>query len=124
MLENLIGSQIINVGDDNFTVRTQQGENRTFRIIEDEGDCCGYNNWGIQIFNKDEIDRNPIITKVVDTGEQEDGDAVIRYITLFGEYAPLVEINSLSSSGSGWAYGACVTLLCEEIKTEETITRW
>lgn len=124
MLENLIGSQIININNDGFTVRTQQGENRTFRIIEDYGDCCGYNEWGIKIFDKDEINRNPIITKVEDSGELDDGCGATHHITLFGEYAPLAEINSFSSSGSGWAYGACVTLLCEETNTQEIITSW
>ena len=124
MFNGLIGAQIISTRENGFTVKTQDGKTRTFVIKEDEGDCCGFNEWDLKIF-KDNIKRNPIITnvqKVEDDGES--GDEHTAKITLFGEYAPLVHLDSLSSRGSGWSYGACVTLECLETTESCVITCW
>lgn len=98
--ERLIGAQIIKTTRDSFTVKMPNGDTRTFVVVEDEGDCCGYNDWELKIF-KDNIERNPVITKV-EWEEQELGGSDTAKITLFGEYEPLVNLDSESSSGSGW----------------------
>jgi hypothetical protein len=77
----------------------------------------------LKIF-KDNIKRNPIITNVYHVEDDDSCDQHTAKITLFGEYAPLAELDSLSSSGSGWSYGACVTLECLETTESCVITCW
>ena len=91
---------------------------------EDYGDCCGFNVIETKLYlSKSELERNPVITNVekVDTSGCECDSA---RITIFGEYKPMVEVNSESGSGSGWNYGACVTLRCVETNEDELITSW
>lgn len=45
-------------------------------------------------------------------------------ITFFGLAKKLAMIESYSSSGSGWEYGATVTLVCKETGAEATVTSW
>ena len=45
-------------------------------------------------------------------------------ITLFGEQKQLAEFESMSSSGSGWHYGATVTLHCLKTNEKEVLTSW
>lgn len=40
------------------------------------------------------------------------------------EQMELAMIESYSSSGSGWEYGATVTLVCKETGAEATVTSW
>ena len=52
------------------------------------------------------------------------GDSDILKLTFFGEHKAIAEVNSLSSSGSGWCYGACVTLRCRETGEEHMLTSY
>lgn len=124
MIETLIGSKLISVETDGFKVKTSDGKIKTFLFVEDAGDCCGFNVVETKLYlSQDELERNPVITNVekIDTSGCE-CDSV--KITLFGEYKPMVEIDSVSGSGSGWQYGACVTLRCIETNEEDLITSW
>lgn len=121
--ETLIGAQIISVNEQGFAIKTPNGNIRTFVVTEDYGDCCGYNNWNLKIFEEN-ISRNPIITKVEWVEGDDAAEADTATITLFGEYAPLVCLDSESSSGSGWCYGACVTLQCVETAQNFLITSY
>lgn len=123
MLKKLIGSQIVSVNESTIKIRTPQGEIRHLDIVEDKGDCCGFNDWTIKIF-EDEIQRNPVITNVVLQSDGSCGEEDTATLTFFGEYAPMVEVDSLSSSGSGWCYGACVEIVCRETTERNTITVW
>jgi hypothetical protein len=125
MFNMLLGAQLREFNDRQFTVKDKFGEIRTFVFEEDEGGCCGFN----ELVNKllissDDLSRNPVITKIEarTTNEYSEEDHVI--ITLFGEAKKLAEIDSLSSSGSGWCYGACVTLRCVQTDESECITCW
>lgn len=67
---------------------------------------------------------NPVITKIEDTEEQEDyGEQKVR-ITFFGLDKKIAEINASAGSGSGWAYGACVSVWCVENNKSETLASW
>lgn len=125
MLEELFGAQILEIDtiDDEFSVKLRNGEVRHYEIIEDEGDCCGFNEFGILLIDKEEFARNPIITNIAEE-RSDNGDSDVLKLTFFGEYKAIAEINSLSSSGSGWCYGACVTLRCRETGEEYGLTSY
>lgn len=121
--EDLIGYQLISIDDSQITVKKNDGEYR-ISIDEDYGDCCGFNEITTQLFiSEDELNRNPIITnvKIEDMSSGEEDRAVI---TFFGEYKPMATIDAMSSSGSGWAYGACVSIVCDELDINEIISQW
>lgn len=125
MLEELIGSKLLSFNNDGFSVKTPNGEIRNFVYGENEGGCCGYNDLSTELLiSETELGNNPIITNIEkkDTSEESDGESVI--ITFFGESKPIATIDSLSSSGSGWCYGACVWVECKETNDSETITSW
>lgn len=122
-LKELIGYQLVSIDDTRILVR--KGDS-TYELIieEDYGDCCGYNEIDTKLLiSNDELERNPIITNVI-TEDNDDGWSYEAKITFFGESKPLAELNSLSSSGSGWCYGACVTIVCKDLNMSETITQW
>ena len=125
MLEELFGAQLLEIDtmNDEFSVRLQNGDVRHYEIIEDEGDCCGFNEFGILLIDKEEFGRNPIITNITEE-RSDDRDSDVLKLTFFGEHKAIAEINSLSSSGSGWCYGACVTLRCRETSEEYGLTSY
>ena len=125
MFDDLIGAQLIEFDGSHFKTKDKNGTTSTFVFEEDEGDCCGWNELeNTLLISDDELARNPVITKVEHQNEDdwEDGEHVI--ITLFGEVKKLAQIDSISSSGSGWSYGACVTVKCIQTGEEECITSW
>jgi hypothetical protein len=124
MTNELIGAQLISFGKDKFKVKTAKGKVKTFVLDEDEGDCCGYNEVvSTLLISKKELANNPIITDIKETDDEED-DGNRHILTLVGVSKPLAEINSYSSSGSGWCYGACVTLECKETRLSKILSHW
>lgn len=125
MLNELFGAQLldIDIANDSFTLKLSNGDIRNYELIEDEGDCCGFNEFGILLISKEELDRNPIITNITEE-RSDDGNSDVLKLTFFGEHKAIAEINSLSSSGSGWCYGACVTLRCRETGEEYGLTSY
>jgi hypothetical protein len=124
MINELIGAQLISFGKDKFKVKTAKGKVRTFVLDEDEGDCCGYNEVvSTLLIDKKELRNNPIITDIKETDDEED-DGNRHILTLVGISKPLAEINAYSSSGSGWCYGACVTLECKETRLSKILSHW
>ena len=124
MLEYLIGSKLISFDNDGFSVILPNGEHRDFVFDEDYGDCCGYNELSTELLiSADELSNNPIITNIEKSDTSGyDEDSV--KITFFGECKKIAEVNSLSSSGSGWCYGACVWVTCKQTNEKETITSY
>jgi hypothetical protein len=113
--------KLIDLNADGFTVEDKDGERFHFVFDEDEGDCCGFNE--IQTTLSISKKNPPVITKVQYQDVTEgDEDAVI--ITFFGLDREIAEIFSMSSSGSGWAYGATVAVKCREINFTEVITQY
>lgn len=120
-LRKLVGMKLIDLSTDGFTVEDMDGERLRFVFDEDEGDCCGYNE--IQTTLSMSTKNPPVITRVQYQDVTEgDEDAVV--ITFFGLDKEIAEIFAMSSSGSGWAYGATVAVKCREINFTEVITQY
>lgn len=122
LFDDLIGGQITTMTNEGFSVRFANGQVRNFVFVEDKGDCCGYNELQTELFYSKDSKDNPAIVKVEYEGDDNDGDSLT--ITFFGAYAPLAEINSCSYSGSGYRYGAAMSVICKETKEEEILTSW
>ena len=122
--KDLIGFQLVSIDNDKIVVRKGNHEH-TLYINEDYGDCCGYNEITTKLLiSETELHRNPVITNVEITKESGEYDGASGKIAFFGEYKPMAEVESYSSSGSGWQYGACVWIECEALEINEEISSW
>ena len=119
-LNCLLGSKLISISEDEMLIENCEGQTTVIKIIQ-EGDCCGFNEV-IATLLINENDR-PVITKLEEVYEDKDDESVCR-ITLFGGYKAIAVLETLSSSGSGWKYGACVTLKCKSPHIDEQLTCW
>ena len=122
--KDLIGYQLVSIDDYRIVVRKDDTK-YTLYIEEDYGDCCGYNEIATKLLiSETELNRNPIITNVEITEEDGDSDGMSGRIAFFGEYKPLAVLDTYSSSGSGWCYGACVWVQCDALEINETVSSW
>lgn len=124
----LIGMQLVGWDDEQKTL-TVKKDDEIFKLVfddTDEGDCCGYNTFFAELIaTSDEIARNPIITNVLNEHHENSGwESETLKITFFGESKKLLCINSESGSGSGWCYGAIVTVKCEALGIDDCVTSW
>lgn len=124
MLSQLIGCQLIDVNNEGFTVRGYHGYLKHYKFIDDPGDCCGYNEIEGKLLVETDQKRMPVITRVEQVVGNAEYDGQVCHITFFGEDKKLAEINTESGSGSGWQYGACVTVKCVETEEEEVLSEW
>lgn len=128
MFTDLIGSRLVAMDNNGFTVQTPVGDMRHYEFVEIEGDCCGYSELTTTLmFDPNDPTNNPAITNVQDDVMDENDENVwgeTRTITFFGISGPLARINSESSSGSGWCYGAAMHVKCRETSEEEVLTSW
>jgi hypothetical protein len=125
-LTDLIGYQLVSINEHEIRVR-KNNDIFTLEIVTDEGDCCGYNDITTELFISDaELSRNPVITNVtvedISHGDYYDGENV--KLTFFGECNAMATIDSESSSGSGWCYGAAVCIVCKPLEIDEILTSW
>lgn len=120
MIKQLVGWQLVSMDNDGFIV-SKDGKQRTFEFVKDEGDCCGYNNFVAKLLYEDGSIDNPVITSVeFDNISSYYNEHVL--VTFFGVDKRLALIDSTSSSGSGYCYGAYVKCRCVETSEEEFIT--
>lgn len=124
MLSQLIGRQLVGVNNEGFTVSGYNGYLKHYKFIDDPGDCCGYNEIEGKLLIDTDPKRMPVITRVEQVVEEGEYDCQLCHITFFGEDKKLAEINTESGSGSGWQYGACVTVKCVETGEEEVLSEW
>lgn len=120
-LKDLIGYKLEKITNEEIVV-SKDNELYVLKVIEDSGDCCGYNDLETQLLIDDE--NKPIITNVEYEDVYNDCDEQHVKITFYGENKQIALIDSLSSSGSGWCYGACVTIKCKELNIDEIISEW
>lgn len=126
-LKDLIGYQLVYIDETKIIVK-KGDKDYILKIEEDYGDCCGFNEIDSNLFiSKEEIEKNPVITniEIIDDDNSDkyrDGHSV--KITFYGNNKKLAELDSYSSSGSGWGYGACVNIMCKELNIDEEITHW
>ena len=120
--EELIGYKLVSIDDKKIIVKKDEKE-YSIEFETDNGDCCGYNELETELLIEKNSNDNPVITNIrmIDKSDS-DGDSV--EIIFYGKNKELAKINSLSSSGSGWQYGACVSVKCNELNIEENITSW
>ena len=123
MLEFLVGARLVTADDAGFEVVASNDKRYRFNFESYEGDCCGYNTISSHLLIEDEIEQNPIITKVRHTTD-EDNYSQSCEITFFGISKPIYTAAIESSSGSGWCYGATVKLTCKECNFDEILTSW
>lgn len=121
MLEQLIGAELIEINSEHIVVSK---DNEQYEIVIDdyEGDCCGYNEIETHLLVSEKS--HPIITSVKVEDTSCGGEADETHITFFGESKPIATIDSLSSSGSGWGYGATVTLICDKLHINHIVSSW
>ena len=125
----LLGMQLVGWDDEQKTLTVKKGED-VYRLVfdaSDQGGCCGYNDFYAELFaTEDEIERNPIITSVLNDRVVEDewGNSETLNITFFGGSKKLLHIKSESGSGSSWCYGAIVTVKCEALGIDDYLTSW
>ena len=123
MLEFLVGARLIAADDTGFEIVASNNKRYRFNFEEYEGDCCGYNTINSCLLIGDEIEQNPIITKVKHTTIDDEYSQGCE-ITFFGMSKPIYTAAIESSSGSGWCYGATVKLTCKEDSFDEILTSW
>lgn len=123
MVKNLIGSQVLEVGGDFIKVK-KYGKVHILEILSSNGDCCGYSEFGTYLLYSPSDERNPIITDVKVSDEYPSGGGNVSSVTFFGEYKPLITIESESGSSSGHDYGAHVTLQCKDLGLDESLSSW
>ena len=123
--QKLIGAQVLAVTNDGITVLINEKE-FFLEIHTDDGDCCGFAYAQItalsdtlKVYHEDTTN-NPVITdiKAVHSG---DGSSETVEITFFGESKELFEISGEAGSGSGWNYGATVSIVCSKLDLDEEI---
>ena len=123
----LIGMQLVK-WDDDKKILTVKNEDQLLDLVfddSDEGDCCGYNEFFANLLvSDDDLSLNPVITNVEVLHNSDADDWQESKITFFGESKKLLCIESESGSGSGWSYGACVTVKCDAIGLSELVTSW
>lgn len=121
---DLVGYQLVSIDDKRIVVKKND---RTYEldIVNEQMGCCGYNRINTRLLiSDDELARNPVITNVESGTALVGGYAQSCLVTFFGEAKPLAELSTYSSSGSGWCYGACVTVRCKRLRLEETLSQW
>lgn len=121
MLNKLIGSQVLKVEKDCIIVKK---DDKVFQldILDFNGDCCGYAKFKTQFLYSENDNRNPIITNI--THEREDGYGETSLVTFYGESKEIATIESEAGSGSGWLYGASVSIVCKELEIDEILVEW
>lgn len=123
-IKDLIGYRLEKISNEEIII-SKNDKLYVLKFEEDEGNCCGYNELETTLLISD--NNKPIITNIEyeDISENEDwGYNEIIKITFFGENKEIATIKSKSSSGSGWHYGACVTVKCKELNINEVISQW
>ena len=83
-----------------------------------------FNTIETKLFYEKNNKRNPVITNVSIIHNENDIDGDKAILTLLGEDKKIAEIESISSSRSGWAYGAYVRLRCDLLRLDEILSQW
>ena len=108
----LIGAQLINFDDEGFTV-IKDGKTFSFEYYCYEGDCSSYIEIETELYvNLSDTSNNPVITKVEGLPCNDPGQCCD--ITLYGLYKPMAKAFISADIDSGYGYGACVQLHCNQ----------
>lgn len=124
----LLGMRLEELTEDYMVVSDSKGKYK-LEFVKYDGDCCGYSDVETKLYLDETKKENPIITKIESNRINGEGDFLD--VTMFGCYKlyveqekKLAELNFASSSGSGWAYGAAITVRCKALNITEEVTSW
>ena len=121
-LQALVGFQILFM-DEEYIVVAKNKEIFVLTIEDDEGDCCGYNEITTDLIYGAFSKHNPVITKVTIENEEID-EGQYCSVCFFGGSKLIGNIDTYSSSGSGWGYGATVTVRCKRLDINDILSSW
>lgn len=122
--DKLIGAQIVSVGISHITLK-KDGILYELELESDGGDCCGYGDFETHMYYEEDSERNPIITNVVlNEAEGTYGYGSSATLTFYGEDKELAEVEASAGSGSGWQYGAWVSISCSKLDIDEMLASW
>lgn len=120
----LFGAQLVDMNNEHLIIK-KNGKLHVINFELNDGDCCGYARLSQELYFKPNSDRNPVITNVSYLSTEDAyGDYETTKIVFYGEYRLLGEINCTCGSGSGWQYGASVTLVCKSLDIDDVICSW
>ena len=122
-IKDLIGFQLVEINDSE--IKLKKGDKTfTLSIVEDYGDCCGYNDIETNLFiSKEELNRNPVITDITIEKSETEWCETCK-VVFFGEEKNIAKLETNSGSGSGWCYGACAWVKCKELDLDEVLSQW
>lgn len=120
LLNSLVGSYIESLDETGFVIRDKDNNLRHFDFVDDYGGCCGFNEITAALLT--DKSSGIAITNVAQERVCDGADEL--KITFFGGSKKLATIESLSSSGSGYWYGASVSVLCRETNEDVELTSW
>lgn len=126
--EKLIGAQVLAVTEDSITVSIND-EEFVLEVHTYHGDCCGFAEADVKPLtdvlkvSQENTSSNPVITDIKTNNDFDDCSDQIE-ITFFGESQELFEITGEAGSGSGWAYGATVSIVCDKLQLDEVIVEY
>lgn len=122
-IKDLIGFQLVKINNSEIKLK-KDDKTFTLSIVEDYGDCCGYNDIETNLFiSKEELNRNPVITDItIEKSEYEWCETC--KVVFFGEEKNIAKLETNSSSGSGWCYGACVAIECKALELNKVLSKW
>lgn len=118
-MEKLIGAKLVSL-DEHEMIIEKDGVKYSIRICEDYGGCCGYNEISTKLLI--EKGNEPVIVNYTKECDSVDGERC--KIALFGECKEIAEIETFSSSVSGWGYGATVWIECNELDINIVLSSW
>jgi hypothetical protein len=121
-LHDLIGFTFVGTNGDDIITVEKDGKSYELEICIDEGDCCGWADFNTTFYIKG--NERPGIVDITLEDDNPDCEEDRVKVTFFGLHKKIAEINAVASSGSGWCYGACVTITCKALALEENIAEW
>ena len=120
-LNSLIGKQIICANDTQLICQGKNGETVDISFYADNVDC-GYAEVTRELFFEPNNKNNPVITDWEFAGGDRDNSCRVE-LTFFGLKKPLVKYDLECGSGSGWHYGAAITVVFDNLK-EVRVCEW
>lgn len=121
--DKLIGAQIVSVDEESIKIK-KDGKIHKLKVYGDSGDCCGFYDFYINLVYEENSDRNPIITSVEESSYDDGMHSQTSVITFYGEHKELATIEGTAGSGSGYSYGAFVSITCETLDIDEGLVFW
>jgi len=129
MLDNIIGSKLVSL-DDKHMLFEKDDKTFTLDFVLNQGGCvCSYAKVTNTLLYDKNSETNPVITKIDAVKNPDDDEADYDssntcIITLFGLDKAIATIKAEAGSGSGWCYGACVSLVCKNLNINEAVCEY